>query len=84
MNAAIVGRGWHTCQMSDAQDPDRILTLTAGLACTRSGGRSEHKWPEPSESVQLLGLLQGTCSAAVLLAQGLAVPECVHAEAHSP
>lgn len=58
----------------------QALALNAGLACTCAGGGSEPDRPQPSEGVQFLGLLQGTCSVAVLLAQRLAVPKRMLAE----
>lgn len=57
------------------------LALIAGLACPCASGGAESERPQSSEGVQLLGLLQRTCSAGVLLAQGLAVPERMLAEA---
>ena len=59
------------------------LELAAGLAgpCTCRCAESER--PQPSEGVQLLGFHQRTRSTALLLAEGLAVPECLLTEACS-
>lgn len=58
----------------------RWRAVTAGLACTCPCGRARLERHESSEGLQLLGLLQRAHSTVVLLAKGLALPECLPAE----